>query len=345
MQISIHRYRGKAELAHSMLSLKLRRVWLAAIVGAAFLGVMPVGAQTDDYPSKMIRLVVAYAPGGATDIQARLLGEKLSQALGRQVLIDNRPGASGMLGAQIVVRANPDGYTLLLAGANEAALNVPLFKNMAYDPRTDLAPVTLLSVAPVILVSSPQSNLKTLQDVLAASRGGAALNFGSVGIGSPNHIAGELLNSAANIKLNHVPYQGAGPAMTAVVGGHVPLAFLSLASAVPQIKSGNLRPIAVTTTNRFPTQPDIPTITEQGLAGFNISQWYGLLAPAKTPAAIVNRLHAEFTKLLKDPQIRNRILELGADPVGSTPTEFSAFIGSEIDKYRTLAARAGIEPQ
>jgi tripartite-type tricarboxylate transporter receptor subunit TctC len=319
-----------------------RRIWLA-MVAIAVLGSATAFAQP--YPNKPVRLIVAYSPGGATDVLARMLGQKLSEAMGQQFVVENRPGASGMIGAQVVARAAPDGYTLLVAGANEAALNVPLFKTMPYDPKTDLAPVTLVAVAPVVLVSGARSEFKTLEDVLKAGRTSNPPDFASVSIGSPNHIAGELLNSVAKTDLRHVPYPGAGPAMTAVVGGHVPLAFLSLASAVPQLKSGTLHPIAVTTAKRFPTQPDIPTIAERGFAGFNISQWYGVLAPAKTPPEIVNRLHVEIAKVLKDPEIRNKILELGADPVGNTPTEFGAFIDSEIEKYRTIAVKARIEPQ
>ncbi len=315
-----------------------------AAVLAVTLAVSTV-AHAQQYPTKTIRLIVGYNPTGATDVQARILAEKLSQAFGQQVVVENRPGASGMIGAQQVVRAAPDGYTLLVAGAPEVAFNVALFKTMAYDPKTDLAPISLLSVAPVVLVSNPKSGMKTLQDVLKAARGGTSLFYGSVGIGTPNHIAGELLNSVANVKLSHVPFAGAGPAMTAIVGDHVPLAFLSLASAVPQIKTGALQPIAVTTTRRFPTQPDIPTIAEQGYAGFNVSTWYGVLAPAKTPPEIIARLHAEIAKILKEPEIRNKLLEMGADPVGGTPAEFGSFISSEIEKIRSVAAKAGIEPQ
>ena len=333
----------EANAAHSGPQL-LRRTWLTGLA-PLLLGIGLASAQPQQYPTKTIRLVVAYNPGGATDVQARILGEKLARVFGQQVLVDNRAGASGMVGAQVVVRSNPDGYTLLLAGANEAALNVALFKNMPYDPRKDLEPISLLSIAPVVLVASPKSGLKSLADVLKSARGGTPLNFGSVGAGSPNHIAGALLNSVANLQLNHIPYSGAGPAMTAVAGNHVPLAFLSLASAVPHFKSGNLQPIAVTTPRRFPTQPDIPTIAELGFEGFNISQWYGLLAAAKTPPGIVNHLQAEFAKVLNDPDTRNRILELGADPVGGKPAEFRAFVNSEIEKYRLLAASAGVEPQ
>lgn len=305
----------------------------------------PIPAMSQQFPSKPIRLIVAYNPGGATDVQARLLGEKLSAALGQQVLVENKPGASGMLGAQEVVRAAPDGHTLLVAGPNEAALNLILFKSMTYDPRTDLAPVTLLTQAPVVLVASPQSGMKTLQDVLKAAREGSPPKFGSVAIGSPNHIAGELLNSVAKIKLAHIPYSGAGPAMTAVVGNHIPLAFLSLASAVPQIQSGNLQPIAVTTPTRFPTQPNIPTIAEQGFPGFNVSSWYAVLAPAKTPPEVINRLQQEFAKILQDPEVRKKLLDLGADPVGGTPAELGKFITNEIEKFKELASQAGITPQ
>ena len=321
-----------------------RRTYVGGLA-AMMMGIAPVATAAEKFPSKPIRLIVAYNAGGATDVQARLLGEKLSVALGQQVLVENRPGASGMLGAQEVVRSAPDGHTLLVAGPNEAALNLILFKSMTYDPRTDLAPITLLTVAPVILVSSPQSGLKTLQDVLKAAGSDAPPKFGSVGIGSPNHIAGELLKSVAKVKLTHIPYTGAGPAMTAVVGNHVPLAFLSLASAVPQIQSGNLQPIAVTTPNRFPTQPDIATISEQGFPNFNISSWYAVLAPAKTPPEIINSLHAAFTKILKEPDVRKRLLDIGADPVGGTPAELATFIASDIDKYKALAEEAGIKPQ
>lgn len=326
---------------------KARHSHLCRVVGmvAAMLVAAPLAASAQSYPSKPIRLIVAYNPGGATDVQARLLGEKLSVALGQQVLIENKPGASGMLGAQEVVRSAPDGHTLLVAGPPEAALNLILFKGMTYDPRTDLTPVTLLTVAPVVLVASPQSGMKTLQDVLKAARGGTPPKFGSVGIGSPNHIAGELLNTEAKIKLTHIPYSGAGPAMTAVIGNHVPLAFLSLASAVPQIKSGGLQPIAVTTPKRFPTQPGIPTIAELGYPNFSVASWYAVLAPAKTPADIVNRLQAEFSKILKDPDIRKRLLDIGADPVGSTPAELAKFIDSDIEKFRSIAEVAGIKPQ
>jgi len=318
---------------------------LTGIAAAAFIVANPLLAHAQQYPTKTIRLVVGYNPTGATDVQARILADKLSTAFGQQVLVENRPGASGMLGAQQVVRAAPDGYTLLVAGAPEAAFNVALFKSMAYDPKTDLTPITLLSIAPVVLVSSPKTGMKTLQDVLKASRAGASLFYGSVGIGTPNHIAGELLNSVANVKLSHVPYAGAGPAMTAIVGGHVPLAFLSLASAVPQIKSGALQAIAVTSTKRFPTQSDIPTVAEQGFEGFNVTTWYGVLAPAKTPPEIIARLHAEITRILREPDIRNKMLEMGADPSGNTPAEFGAFIASEIEKIRSVANKAGIEPQ
>lgn len=321
-----------------------RRIVMTALA-AIIMMFAPLPAMAQQFPSKPIRLIVAYNPGGATDVQARLLGEKLSAALGQQVLVENKPGASGMLGAQEVVRAAPDGHTLLVAGPNEAALNLILFKSMTYDPRTDLAPVTLLTQAPVVLVASPQSGMKTLQDVLKAAREGGPPKFGSVAIGSPNHIAGELLNSVAKVKLAHIPYSGAGPAMTAVVGNHIPLAFLSLASAVPQIQSGNLQPIAVTTPIRFPTQPNIPTIAEQGFPGFNVSSWYAVLAPAKTPPEVINRLQQEFAKILQDPEVRKKLLDLGADPVGGTPAELGKFITSEIDKFKELAGQAGITPQ
>jgi len=316
-----------------------------ALGASAFALLAQGSALAQAYPNKPVKLVVAYSPGGATDVLARLLAQRLSATLGQQFVVENKAGASGMIGAQYVVRAAPDGYTLLLAGANEAALNVPLFKSMPYDPRTDLAPVTLVAVAPVVLAASPRSDFKTFDDVIKAGRSAKTPDFGSVGIGSPNHIAGELLNSMAKTDLRHIPYPGAGPAMQAVVAGHVPLAFLSLASAVPHLKSGNLRPIAVTTNKRFPTQPDIPTIAESGFEGFNILQWYGVLAPAKTPPEVVSRLHAEITKILNEPEVRNKVLDLGADPVGRAPAEFATFINSEIEKYRTLAAQAKIEPQ
>lgn len=330
-------------------ALRRRRSLARAVVlalGASALALLGHGAAiAQPYPNKPVRLVVAYSPGGATDVLARLLAQRLSATLGQQFVVENKAGASGMIGAQYVARAAPDGYTLLLAAANEAALNVALFKSMPYDPRTDLAPVTLVAVAPVVLAANPKSDFKTFDDVIKAGRSPKTPDFASVGIGSPNHIAGELLNSVAKTDLRHVPYPGAGPAMQALVAGHVPLAFLSLASAVPHFKSGILRPIAVTTEKRFPTQPDIPTIAESGFEGFNISQWYGLLTPARTPPEVVSRLHAEISRILNEPDVRNKVLELGADPVARGPAEFATFINSEIEKYRTLAAKAKIEPQ
>jgi tripartite-type tricarboxylate transporter receptor subunit TctC len=314
------------------------------VAATAFTILAPsAGAQT--YPDRLIRFVVAYNPGGATDVLARLLAQKLTPILGQPIVVENRPGASGMIGAQLVAKAAPDGYTLLVGGPNETALNVALFKSMPYNPRTDLEPITLIMVAPVVLVTAPTSEFKTLQDVVKAGLSPNPPDFGSVGIGTPNHIAGELLNSMAKTDLQHIPYPGAAPATQAVVGGHVPLAMLSLASAATHINAGTLRPLAVTTTKRFPGQPDIPTVAEQGFEGFNISTWYGLLAPAKTPPDVVNRLATEIGKILKEPEVQKQILGLGADVVGSTPAEFGSFINTEIDKYRDLAQRAKIEPQ
>ena len=324
----------------------VNRVWRIVLFATSLFGMLaPAANAADVFPSRPMKFIVAYNAGGATDVLARLLAQKLTAVFGQSIVVENRAGASGMIGAQVVAKAAPDGYTLLVAGANEAALNVPLFKTMPYDPRTDLQAVTLVMVAPVVLVSNPKTEFKTLQDVLKAGRSSNPPDFGSVGIGSPNHIAGELLNSAAKTDLRHIPYPGAAPAMQAVVGAHVPLAMLSLASAVPQIKSGALHPIAVTTAKRFPGQPNIPTIAEQGFEGFDISQWYGVLAPAKTPPEIVNRLQQEIARILKDPEVQKQIADLGADPVGSTSAEFATFINSEIEKYRALAIKAKIEPQ
>lgn len=294
---------------------------------------------------RTMRLVVGYSPGGATDVQARLLAAKLGPITGASVIVENRPGASGMIGAQAVVRAAPDGNTLLVAGPNEAAINVALFKSMPYDPVADLAPITLFTSAPVVLVANTKMGLKSLADVVKAAKAPATLAFGSVGIGTPNHVSGELLNQLAGTALTHVPFQGAGPAMGAVVGNHVPLAFLSLASAVPQIKSGALQPIALTTARRFPTHPDIPTIAEQGYPSFNISSWYGVLGPAKMPPDLIAKLNADIVSVLKDPEVREKLLDLGADPVGSSPAEFADLVNTEIRRYRDLAQRAGIQPQ
>lgn len=319
--------------------------WATAMVATAMLAAAPMGAVAQTYPSEPITIIVAYSPGGATDVLARMLAERLTEKLGQQVAVENRPGASGMIGAQAVATAEPDGHTLLIAGANEAALNMVLFESMPYDPRTELEPVSLLVVAPVVLVANVDTDIESFEDLLEAARAGEQLGFGSVSVGSPNHIAGELLNIVADIDLNHVPYPGAGPAMTAVLGGHIPLAFLSMASALPQIEAGELRALAVTTDERFEGLPDLPTIAEHGFEEFNLSQWYAMFAPAGTPNEIIETLNSTMVEIVNDPDFRSRIVSQGGIPVGSTPEELGEHVESEIQKYEELAPRAGVEPQ
>jgi tripartite-type tricarboxylate transporter receptor subunit TctC len=295
------------------------------------------------YPERPIRLIVSYPPGGGTDVTARQITPSLSERLGKQIVIDNRSGAGSTLGTNIVAKAAPDGYTLLMADTTFGI--VPgLYQKVPYDSLRDFAPVTQITSVPGALVvhpSLPANSVKELVALAKSKPGG--LNFGSGGVGTPVHMAAELLQLQAKIKMVHIPYKGAGPAFADLLGGQFHMMFPTMQSAVPHIKSGRLRLLAVTTEKRTPAYPDTPTMEEAGVPGVVSVAWFGIMAPAGTPRAIIDRLHAEAVKVVQEPTIRDRFIAETAEPVGSTPAQFGKFIANEIGKWTRVVKAAGIK--
>jgi tripartite-type tricarboxylate transporter receptor subunit TctC len=303
-------------------------------------------AHAEVYPSKPVRMIVAYPPGGGTDIVGRVVAQKLGESLGQAVVVENRGGASGNIGTELVARAAPDGYTILMGNVAPNAINVSLFKNLPYDPVADFAPVTLVASTPNILVVHPSTPARTVKEVIALAKAKpGTLNFASAGVGSSSHLAGELFRVLAGADIVHIPYKGAGPAMVDVLSGQVQLYFATMPAAMPHVKSGKLAAIAVTSARRSPALPDTPTTAEAGVPGYEASTWYGLLAPAQTPGAAVARLHQATVKILSDAALREKLADQGFEPVGNSPEEFGAYIKSEIAKWGKVIRDAGIKPE
>jgi tripartite-type tricarboxylate transporter receptor subunit TctC len=296
-------------------------------------------AQT--YPAKPVKLVVPFPPGGATDVVARTLGQKLSEAWGQPVVVENRTGAGGNIGADVVAKAAPDGYTLLVASPAEIAINPHLYPQMPYDAAKDLVPVAQLATAPLVLVVHPSVPAKTVDDLIRLAKAQPAkINFASSGSGGPQHMAGELFKLLAKVDATHVPYKGGAPAITDLLGGQVQFFFAGVPPALPHIKSGRLRAIAVTTPRRSALLPELPTVAESGLPGFAIDNWQGLLAPAGTPPAVIAKLDADIAKVERDPEFAARLRALGAETVESSPAKFGAFIRSESEKYADIIRKS-----
>lgn len=294
-----------------------------------------------EFPEKPIRLILPYPPGGPTDLLARVVAAEMSNTLGQQVVVDNRPGASGMIGAEQVARATPDGYTFL-ANASLHVINPSIYPDMRYDAIKDFAPITQLAAVPLVLVVPPSSPIKKIQDIETVnSKNPGKLSFGSAGTASSQQLAGESFKIAAGIDMLHVPYRGSSPALADLVGGQIDLMFDSMPSAMPFITSGQLRAVAVTTSKRAAALPDVPTVAESGYPGFDISTWYGFWAPAGTPEPIVTKLSEHAAMALKTPQVRERYAAMGAEPVGSSPAEFAAYNVSEGKKWAEIVSKAG----
>jgi len=318
----------------------LRAALLVAAVCAAS------GARADVYPSKPIRFVVAFPPGGGTDIIARSIAQKLSERLAQQVVVDNRPGAGGNIGTEIVAKSTPDGYTLLMGSAGPLAINASLFKTMPFDPQRDLAPVTLAATTPNVLVVHPSLKVSTAKELIAVARANPGrINFASSGFGTPAQLAGELFNSMAGVKLVHVPYKGAAPALADLLGGQVQLMFSTMPPALPHVKDGKLRALAVTSLKRSPAMPELPTLDEAGLPGFEANTWHGVVLPAGARAEIVARLNREIVAILHLPDVVERLESQGAEPVGSTPEEFAAYIRSETAKWAKVVRESGAKAE
>ncbi len=312
---------------------------IAVIFAPAFAFALPAAAQ--NYPTKPIRLIVPFAPGGGTDILARVIGQKIGEGLGQQVVVDNRAGAGGNLGAELAAAATPDGYTLLMVSASYA-VNASLYK-LAFDPVKDLVAVTQVASVPFVLVAHPSLPANTVKELIAlAQTRPGQLNYASSGNGSSPHLAAELFTMMTGTKMVHVPYRGGAPALADVIGGQVQLLFSTVIQGLPQLKAGRLKPIAIGSLKRSSALPEVPTIAESGVPGYDVTNWFGVLAPGATPKPIVLRLNKEIVEHLRSADLRVRLAAEGADPVGSSPAEFERVIRNDIEKYTRIVKAAGI---
>jgi tripartite-type tricarboxylate transporter receptor subunit TctC len=324
----------KSNIGFTQVSLRIAAVLAAALWCSAL--------QAQPYPARPVRIVVPVATGGATDIVTRALAQRLTPALGQQVLVDNRPGGGSNVGFEIAAKSPADGYTLLMAQP-AFTVNVSLYKKLAYDPLRDFTAITLAATGANVLVVHPSVPAYTLKDFIALAKANPGrLNYASSGNGTTPHLSGELFNSMAGVKIIHIPYKGAGASVTDLLGGHVDLAFLSLSSVVPQLKANRLRALAITSAKRSALMPQLPTFAEAGLPGYEVTGWYGLVAPAGTPRDIVNRLHADITKALARDDVMQVLAASGLESVApNTPEEFTAFLEAEISKWAKVVKASG----
>jgi tripartite-type tricarboxylate transporter receptor subunit TctC len=316
------------------LRLTPRRRFLAVLAaGLSALSGFAAAETAAAYPSRPVKMIVPYAAGGGVDKIARVIGQQLAKGLGQPVVIDNRGGASGNIGTELAVRAEPDGYTIVM-GAAALAINVTLYRNLAFDPVKDLAPISLIAKTPNIVVVHPQVPVNSIKELVALAKSKpGALNYASAGTGTTSHLAAELLDSVAGIKMTHIPYKGTAPAVTGILGGEVQVMLAPALTVLPFIKSGRLRALATTGSERSPAFPDIPTVSQAGYPGFEASQWYGVLAPAATPEPILARLNAELVKAVQSTEVRTALLSEGSEPIGSAREAFDRYLKSEIARW------------
>ncbi len=321
-----------------------RRDFLVGGAAAAFTGARAAPAWAQDYPSKPVKILVSTAPGGMADTLGRLLASHLTQTMGQQFYVENRGGAGNIIGIDLVAKSPPDGYTLLVC-AGTITINHIMYKKLPYDVERDLVPITQLVSLPNVLVVHLSQPYKTLAEFVAAAKAKPGqINFASAGVGSNLHLSMELLKAMTGINVVHVPYKGVGPAMSDLLGGHVASMVSNVASARPHVMNGKLRALAVTSRNRAPALPDVPSMDEAGVKGYEVLNWFGMFAPAGTPAPIVTRMHAEAKKLLEAPEMRKRLSNEGAQPIASTPSDFAAFVKSEIAQWSKIGRAAKIQP-
>lgn len=300
--------------------------------------------QDATFPSRPVRIVVSFTAGGTTDIIARLVGQRLSERWGQPVVIDNRPGAGGNIGTDHVVKSAPDGYTLLVGSVGPLAVNVSLYRNMPYDPRRDLAPITLLAGVPNVLIVRPDFAARNVAELVAeAKRRPGQLSYASTGSGTSSHLSGVMLDRMAGIETLHVPYRGA-VALNDMLAGRVQFMFATIPSVINQIRGGQFRAMAVSSTERSRSLPDVPTMVELGYPEFDASSWFGMVAPANTPPAIINRITEDVHAILRDPTVERQMIEQGADPVGNGPQAFGAFIAREVDRWAAIVRAANATP-
>lgn len=321
----------------------IRGLRFACFVAAGL--VVAATAWGQSYPTKPVRMIVPFVPGGNTDIIGRVFAPKLSEFLGQQIVVDNRGGAGGVIGTEIVARAAPDGYMILMVSAGHT-INPAMVKKLPYDSVKDFAPISMIADVPTAFVVHPSLPAKTVKEFIAIARARpGAINYSTAGRGTVGHLAAELLSSMAKIKLVHVPYKGTGQAMVDLVAGHVQMQFPSMPAAIQQVRTGRLRMIAQTGKQRSAAAPDVPTMAESGLSGFVVSSGFGMFAPAGTPRAVIDRIHSALVKALNDPAVKENLAKQGAEVVASTPEEYDRFNRAEIAKWIKVAADAGITPE
>ena len=321
-----------------MLMRALRDLFVVTAAAASSL------ALAQSYPSKTVRMIVPFPPGGTTDILGRLAAQKLSEALGHQVIVDNRPGAGGNIGAELAAKSPADGYTLLAAPGSTLTIHPSLYAKLPFDPLRDFAPITMLAAVPNLLVVHPSLPVKSVKDLIALAKAKPGeLNYASTGAGQSTHLSMELFKNMAGVKITHVPYKGSAPAISDLMGGHVLLMFDNMPSALPQAKAGKLRGVAVSTSKRSPVMPSVPTVSESGLPGFEVSVWFSVLAPANTPREIIDRLNAVLVKALHTPDMRERLASQGGEAIGNTPEAFAAQMKADIAKWAKVVRDSNIK--
>lgn len=320
----------------------LIRNMIPCVIAGTALSLLGASALAQDWkPTKPIRMLVGFAPGGGTDTTARAMGGKLSERLRQQIIIDNRPGAAGNIATEIAARATPDGHTILMGTIAALSINPSLYKKLPFDPLKDVLPVTQAVDSTNILVVHPSVAVKSVPDLIALAKS-KSLNGGSSGVGGAGHLALELFNLQTGTKITHVPYKGGGPAMVDLIGGNINMIFATAASAVPHINAGKIRALAVSTAKRSALVPDLPTVAEAGVKGFDANNWYGILVPAKTPRPIINRLNKEIVAVLNLPDVKKILFASGLDAAPGTPEAFGAYIKSEKDKWEKVIKAAGL---
>lgn len=318
---------------------------LSRLLCAVLLSILTAGAWSQAYPTKPVRLVVPFAPGGSTDVTARLLAQKLTEAWRQQVIVDNRAGAGGNIGADFVAKAAPDGYTLLLATTGVMAINHRLYRTLPYDAQRDLAPVTQIGSLPLILIVHPSLPVRSVKDLVAFAKARPGqLSYASSGVGGATHMTAEIFRMMAGVDIVHIPYKGSGQAMTDLISGQVPIAFDQITSSLPHVEAGRLRALAVTSAKRFASVPTLPSMSEAGITGYEAVSWNGLAAPANAPRDIIVRIQVEVARALQTPDMKERFFKDGIEPVGSTPEQFAAHIKSERAKWEKVVDAAGIKP-
>lgn len=320
---------------------RLKNLSVAGMSAAAMVLGSPAAAQA--YPSKPVRMIVPFTAGGPTDILARMMAQKMTESWGQSVLVDNRGGGGGLIGGEAAAKSPPDGYTIFMGNNGTLTIHPNLYKKLPYDAVKDFAPISLLASAPFILLAHPSLPAKSVKELIALARARPGqLNFGSAGTGVTTHLAGEMLKLMANIDIVHIPYKGAGPALTDLMGGQIELGFNNMLSALPHVRSGRLRALAVTSQTRSRVLPQLPTIAESGLPNYEAGAWYAVLAPARTPAAVLTRLHSEFVKVLQQPKVQERMASDGAAIIGSTPQALARTIEADIARWEKVIQRTGL---